>query len=110
MFYTLYNCSDLTAEEIITYIIEFNPELYDITRRAGCYVGATGNIASRLYRHKADRVIFCARVANSRVAAAVERKAAECGFDIGNVTWGGNGTNTRSVYVYAYEKTPHSIP
>ena len=97
------DCHDLTAEQIVDYMIELNPDLRCLIKRQKVYVGATGNIEERLSRHNAKRILFCARTASQRVAAEVERVAAARGFNIGKVTHGGNGTNSHSIYVYAYE-------
>ena len=90
------DCHDLTAEQIVDYMIELNPSLRSLIKRQKVYVGATGNIEERLSRHNAKRILFCARTASQRVAAAR-------GFNIGKVTHGGNGTNSHSIYVYAFE-------
>lgn len=97
------DCHDLSAEEIVDYMIEMNPDLQSLIKRQKVYVGATGNIEERLSRHNAKRILFCARTASQRVAAEVERVAATRGFNIGKVTHGGNGTNSHSIYVYTYE-------
>ncbi len=93
----------MSAEEIVDYMIKLNPELEGPIKRQKVYVGATGNIEERLRRHNAPRAIFCAQTANRRVAAKVEEVAHNEGFYIGDVTWGGNGTNSHSIYVYACE-------
>ena len=97
------DCHDLSAEEIVAYMIEQNPDLRSLIKRQQVYVGATGDIEGRLRSHNAKRILFCARTASQRVAAEVERVAAARGFNIGKVTHGGNGTNSHSVYVYAFE-------
>ena len=98
-----YECRDYTAKEILDFMIEENPSLQHRAARGRVYVGASGNVAERLYRHNArERLLFCARTAHRNVAAAVERLAHEMGFCIGNVEWGGCGTNSHSVFVYAY--------
>ena len=98
-----YECRDYTAEEIIAFMIKKSPVLRQRAARRRVYVGASGNVAERLYRHNArERLLFCARTAHRNVAAAVERLAHEMGFCIGNVEWGGCGTNSHSVFVYAY--------
>lgn len=97
------DCRSMSAEEIVDYMIKLNPELRGPIKRLRVYVGATGNIAERLRRHNASRAIFCAQTANRRVAAKVEEVACSQGFNIGNVTHGGNGTNSHSIYVYACE-------
>lgn len=96
------DCRDLSAKEIIDKMIRMYPWLEDPDNRRWVYVGATGDINERLYRHNAKRVLFCARTANQRVAAAVEEEALRLGFCIGNVKHGGNGTNSFSIYIYAY--------
>ena len=97
------DCHDLSAEEIVDYMIELNPDLQSLIKRQKVYVGATGNIEERLRRHKVDKPLFYARTASQRVAAKVEEIACNLGFCIGNVTHGGNGTNSYSIYVYAFE-------
>ena len=97
------DCHDLSAEEIVDYMIEMNPDLQSLIKRQKVYVGATGDIEGRLRCHNAKRILFCARTASQRVAAEVERIAAAHGFNIGKVTHGGNGTNSHSIYVYAFE-------
>ena len=100
----IYDCRDYSAEEIIEHMIELYPALEHQENRRRIYVGATGNIAERLYRHNAeDKVIFCAQTAHQNVAAKVEALAHDYGFNIGKVTHGGNGTNSHSINVYAYE-------
>ena len=44
------NCRDLSAKEIVDYIIELNPDLRDVKNRIRVYVGVTGNIEERLRR------------------------------------------------------------
>ena len=110
MEYHIYDCVNLSADEIINYLIEIYPELQDRRARAGVYIGTTGNIADRLYRHNAkDNLLFCAKVANRRVAARFEKIALESGFQIGDVIHGGNGTNSYSIFVYAYEIDKYTI-
>ena len=106
----IYDCSDFSAEEIINYMIELNPSLRRLENRRRTYVGATKDINERLYRHNAaDEVIFCAQTAHQNVAAKVESIAYDLGFNIGSVKWGGNGTNSYSIYVYAYRITGDTI-
>lgn len=97
------DCHDLSAEEIVDYMIELNPDLQSLIKRQKVYVGATGNIEERLRRHKVDKPLFYARTASQRTAAKVEEIACSLGFCIGDVTHGGNGTNSHSIYVYAFE-------
>ena len=105
-----YECRDYTAKEILNLMIEENPSLQHRAARGRVYVGASGNVAERLRRHNArERLLFCARTAHRNVAAAVERLAHEMGFCIGNVEWGGCGTNSHSVFVYAYIMDAHTI-
>ena len=96
------DCRDLSAKEILDEMIRMHPWLEDPDNRQWVYVGATGDINERLYRHNAKKVLFCAQTANQRVAAAVEEEALKLGFCIGNVKHGGNGTNSFSIYIYAY--------
>lgn len=103
------NCRDLSAKEIVDYIIELNPWLRDVNNRAMVYVGVTGNIEERLRRHNAREVIFRGQTANQGVAAAVEAEARRRGFYIGKVGHGGNGANSYSIYVYAYLRGWYTI-
>lgn len=103
------DCHCFSAKEILNLIIKQNPELRYIENRRRVYIGATSNIAERLYRHNARKVIFCAKTACQRVAAAVEAEALKMGFNIGNVKHGGNGTNSRSIYIYAYIIDEYSL-
>ncbi len=97
------DCRNFSAERIIDYLMELYPELYNRDNRRRVYIGVTGNIAERLYRHNAkDNLLFCAQTATRWVAAKVEKIADELGFEIGDVHHGGNGTNSKSIYVYAY--------
>ena len=106
----IYDCRDCSAEEIIERMIELCPALEHRGNRRRIYVGVTGDIAERIYRHNAeDKVIFCAQTAHQNVAAKVEALAHDYGFNIGDVGWGGNGTNSRSIYVYAYKITSDTI-
>ena len=106
----IYDCRTFSAEEIINYMIGLNPSLKHVANRRRIYVGATRNIGERLYRHNAeDEVIFCAQTAHQNVAAKVEALAYNLGFNIGSVKWGGNGTNSYSIYVYAYRITDNTI-
>ena len=66
------NCRDLSAKEIVDYIIELNPDLRDLKNRKRVYVGVTGNIEERLRRHNAGVVLFRGQTASLAVAAAVE--------------------------------------
>ena len=107
-----YDCRDYTAEEIIDLLLDVNYELkYDRTRRKRVYVGATSDVKSRARDHNitVDDIFFCAQTTHQKVAAKVERLAKEAGFNIGNVSWGGNGTNSKSLYVYAYVITRKTV-
>ena len=104
------NCRDLSAKEIVDYIIELNPWLRDINNRDLVYIGVTGDIEERLRRHNAIEVLFIGQTANQGVAAAVEVEARRRGFYIGKVGHGGNGTNSYSIYVYAYLKKILHMP
>ena len=95
------DCHKMSAEEIVELMIKLNPDLKGPIRRQKVYVGATGNIEERLRRHKVDKPLFYARTANQSTAAKVEEIACSLGFCIGDVTHGGNGTNSHSVCVYA---------
>ena len=58
----LFDCRDCSAAEILDYMIKLNPALRYAANRRRVYVGATGNIAERLYRHNArENLIFCAQ-------------------------------------------------
>ena len=103
------NCRDLSAKEIVEYIIELNPDLRDVKNRIRVYVGVTGNIEERLRRHNAIEVLFIGQTANQGVAAAVEAEARRRGFYIGKVGHGGNGTNSYSIYVYTYLRDLYTI-
>ena len=106
----IYDCRDYSAEEIIESIIKLYPALRYRDNRRRIYVGATGDINKRLYCHNAeDKVIFCAQTAHQNVAAKVEALAYDYGFNIGDVKWGGNGTNSHSIYVYAYRITGDTV-
>ena len=100
-----YDCRDLSAEEILLLLMELYPALRDEANRKRVYIGATGNLAERLRRHNVKEVLFCARTANRRVAARVEELANQLGFEIGDVEHGGNGTNSFSLFVYAFDMT-----
>ena len=95
------DCHKMSAEEIVELMIKLNPDLKGPIRRQKVYVGATGNIEERLRRHKVDKPLFYARTASQSTAAKVEEFACSLGFCIGDVTHGGNGTNSHSVCVYA---------
>ena len=100
-----YDCRDYTAEEILLLLYDIHPELeYDKRKRKRVYVGVTGDVKGRAQDHKItlDEIIFCAQTTHRRVAAKVERLAHDAGFYIGKVAHGGNGTNSRSLFVYAY--------
>ena len=104
------DCRDYSAEEIIKCFIKQYPELREKENRQSVYIGATGNLEERLYRHRAkDNVLFCAKTAAQWVAAKVEEIARGLGFKIGDVSHGGNGTNSYSIYVYAYFIDEHTI-
>lgn len=105
----VYNCRNLSAQEIITAIIEKYPWLKCEENRRLVYIGATKDIGDRLRRHRAGRVLFCGQTANQMVAAKVEDIAYKMGFYIGGVSWGGNGTNSYSIYVYAYLITSDTV-
>ena len=81
------DCRNFSAERIIDYLMELYPELYNRDNRRRVYIGVTGNIAERLYRHNAkDNLLFCAQTATRWVAAKVETIADELGFEIGDVS------------------------
>ena len=105
-----HDCRNYSAQEILDYMIVLNPSLRHSLNRRRTYIGASGNVAERLYRHNArNKLLFCALTAHRNVASAVERLAHEMGFCIGNVEWGGSGTNSHSVYVYAYRMTATTV-
>lgn len=103
------DCRDLSAKEIVDYIIELNPDLRDAKNRKRVYVGVTGDIEERLRWHNAGVVLFRGQTASQAVAAAVEAEARRRGFYIGKVGHGGNGTNSYSIYVYAYLREWYTI-
>ena len=96
------DCRHFSAEEIIKAIMNRHTWLKKKENRCYVYIGATKDIKDRLRRHKATKILFCAQTANRRVASKVEEVANRLGFNIGDVSWGGNGTNSYSIYVYAY--------
>lgn len=103
------NCRDLSAREIVDYIIELNPWLRDVKQRIRVYVGVTENIEKCLRKHNAGEVLFRGQTASQDVAAAVEAEARRRGFYIGKVGHRGNGTNSYSIYVYAYLRDLYTI-
>ena len=103
-----YDCRNYSAKEIILLLFDLFPELQNNRKmRRRVYLGATNDVERRAREHKipVDKIIFCAQTANQRVAAKVEELAKELGFNIGNVDHGGNGTNSHSIYIYAYVVT-----
>lgn len=104
MKYKIYDCRNLGANEIVDYLVELYPFLECKANRKNVYIGATGNVDDRLRRHNAGpgEFLFCAKTAHRNVAAKVEEIAGGLGFEIGKVQHGGNGTNSFSIYVYAY--------
>jgi hypothetical protein len=103
------NCRNYSAEEIIEFMIKLNPELKMEENRSNVYVGATKDIKERMRRHNVKELLFAAKTASQRVAAKVEEVALRYGFQIGNVSYGGNGTNSHSIYIYAYRITKETI-
>ena len=103
------NCRNYSAEEIIEFMIKLNPELKMEENRSNVYVGATKDIKERMRRHNVKELLFAAKTASQRVAAKVEELAFKYGFQIGNVKHGGNGTNSYSIYIYAYRITKETI-
>lgn len=107
-----YDCRDYSAEEIIALLLDVNYELnLGLTSKKRIYVGVTSDVKGRARDHNVplEDIFFCAQTANRRVAAKVERLAEEKGFNIGKVSHGGNGTNSKSLYVYAYIITRNTI-
>ena len=105
------DCKSYTAEEIISLLFDIYPELQNHQRkRKHVYIGMTNDIKRRTLEHNIsiDEIIFYAQTANQRVAAKVEELAKELGFEIGEVEHGGNGTNSYSIYIYAYVITKYS--
>ena len=103
------NCRNLSAKEIVDYIIELTPWLRDVKQRISVYVGVTGDIEERLRRHNAGEVLFRGQTASQDVAATVEAEARRRGFYIGKVGHGGNGTNSYSIYVYVYLRDWYTV-
>ena len=62
-----------------------------------------------LRKHNAGKVLFRRQTASQDVAAAVEAEARRRGFYIGKVGHGGNGTNSYSIYVYAYLRDWYTV-
>lgn len=108
---TSIDCRNYTAEEIILLLFDIYPELQNSKRRRKrVYVGVTNDIVRRAREQNIalDEIIFYAQTATQLVAAKAERLAKELGFEIGDVKHGGNGTNSCSIYVYAYVITRDS--
>ena len=105
----IHNCRSYSAQEIIEFMIRLNPLLRIEDNRNKVYVGATGDIRERMRRHNTKELLFAAQTAGQRVAAKVEATALKYGFHIGNVKHGGNGTNSHSIYIYAYRITKETI-
>lgn len=104
------DCRNYSAEEIIDYFMELYPSLKNPANRRRVYIGVTGNIVERIRRHNAkDNLLFSVQTAAQWVAAKVEELAHRLGFNIGDVQHGGNGTNSNSIYVYAYLIDKHTI-
>lgn len=107
-----YDCRSYTANEILELLFDIYPEIANDRKcRKRIYVGATGNVKERVCYHKISigDIIFCAQTAHRNVATKVEEIAHEKGFYIGNVSYGGNGTNSKSIYVYAYVITKDTV-
>lgn len=60
-------------------------------------------------KHNAGEVLFRGQTASQDVAATVEAEARRRGFYIGKVGHGGNGTNSYSIYVYAYLRDWYTV-
>ncbi len=108
---TSIDCRNYTAKEVLLLLYDHFPELQNSKRkRKRVYVGVTGDIVRRAREHNIalSEIIFYAQTAAQWVAAKVEKLAKELGFEIGDVEHGGNGTNSHSVYVYAYVITKES--
>ena len=111
MKHTSIDCRHYTAKEILLLLFDLYPELQNSrSRRKRVYIGVTNDTERRAREHNItiDEIIFCAQTANQRVAAKVEEIAKELGFEIGDVEYGGNGTNSYSIYIYAYVITRDS--
>ena len=108
---TSIDCRDYTAEQVIALLFDIHPELQNSKRkRSRVYVGITNDIERRAREHNIaiNEIVFYAQTSAQWVAAKVEELAYELGFAIGDVEYGGNGTNSHSIYVYAYVITGES--
>ena len=108
---TSIDCRDYKAEQVIALLFDIHPELQNSSRkRKRVYIGVTNDIYRRAREHNIsiDEIIFYAQTAAQCVAAKVEEIAHEQGFKIGDVKYGGCGTNSYSIYVYAYAITKES--
>lgn len=70
------------------------------------YCGITNDIESNLVRHHIDRYLIGFKCDTVEIAARAEEMLGSMGFDIGEVSRGGNGAAPDSVYVYMYRKSP----
>ena len=108
---TIIDCRGYKAEQVMALLFDIHPELQNSKmKRKRVYIGVTNDINRRAREHNIsiDEIIFYAQTAAQWVAAKVEEIAHELGFKIGDVKHGGNGTNSYSIYVYAYVITKES--
>lgn len=108
---TSIDCRDYKAEQVIALLFDIHPELQNSRRkRKRVYIGVTNDINRRAREHNIsiEEIIFYAQTAAQWVAAKVEEIAHKQGFKIGDVKYGGCGTNSYSIYVYAYVITRDS--
>lgn len=78
-------------------------------RASDYYCGVTNDVIKNLARHNIDCYFSASRCDTAEIAAEVEERLGEMGFDIGGVEHGGNGAAEDSVYVYMYRKTSTTI-
>lgn len=75
-----------------------------------CGITSENEETNTLERHQIESFSTIVKTGSQTVAAEVERKLGEEGFDIGDVDYGGNGGNEDSILVYMFKKTRDTVP
>ncbi len=104
------DCTKCSLDEIVKYLnFEYlhaiDPDADSISYKKLFYCGITGNIDENLSRHNVKGYTACCLCESYQIAAQVEEKLGEMGFDIGNPkNKMGNGGNKDSKIVYMIKK------
>lgn len=107
------DCSNNSVLEIINYFNSIYTALFvpgENKDNYYCGITSENEKTNTLARHQIESFSTIVKTGSQTVAAEVEEKLGEEGFDIGDVKRGGNGGNEDSILVYMFKKTRDTEP